>query len=311
MNTAEETLRESILTHYGIELTQIVPIADGHMNDNFFINEHLVLKLYADAIDSGSLERAHAHDSVLETITSIATPKLITQRDASTLAFLPDGKRYALFERIEGYATFDYAEKNIISTARALALLHADMERHRDALTPWGNSQSIYQCGDMFALIAQGLSKHELDGEAIRDSLQRVAAFHQSDACKCLLRIPIHGDYAGDNILFHRDTHEVEAVLDFEESRIDSPLYDLVFLHFILSEESPELAELFVTSYVDHSREDLKHALRKEMNYFYDILLSMLVYELYLMIKWDKADGIIEAYEMLVRAGSPALHMGR
>ncbi len=99
MNTAEETLRERILTHYGIEVTQIVSIADGHMNDIFFINDHLVLKLYADAIDSRSLERAHAYYKKLESITSIATPRLIPQCDMSTLVSLPDGKGASNFSR--------------------------------------------------------------------------------------------------------------------------------------------------------------------------------------------------------------------
>ncbi len=284
---------------YNIEVKNIVKINDTHMNNIFIADGKFVIKIYNQYICKNEIDSELLLYEVMQNMTIIKIPKIIKNKIGEFLSTDENGNYFTVSEFIDGYVTFEYTKTNLNSSAKSLAMLHSDIYKNCAMLTPINTKNSVSHCSDLIATIEIGCQEAGLDIKRIRENLNKTIEFHNSEACKSLLRFTIHGDFGGDNILFNHNTHEVAAIIDFAENRNDSPLYDLVMIYFFLNQDNNELAKHFIDTYIENLSIELKKKIELDKIHFKEIILSMFVYELYLMIIMRKYEEIPDAFEMV------------
>lgn len=176
---------------------------------------------------------------------------------------------FALFPFINGETLIRGNKNQIPMVAHTLAQVHnAGFELqtklpHFKNKRPPLNSKLIEDRLDYFKRSSSNKELAEID----HDFLTRIGdqVIHSLDnELSNLTYFPIHADFNHGNILFDQNEKRITAVLDWEESRWDSPLYDLAGASQMFCQNlfSTDLSGEFIPEYLKTLNNDLQEEMR-------------------------------------------------
>lgn len=243
---------QQILADYGLEkvLGQRTP-RGGRRSHSTILDTptgRRVLKQYKASLSVSAIRFEH---EVLRYLAQagFCVPHLLPSRSGSTLV-TANGRHYALFDFVDGFRYTDFywrpqrKREFLAQAGRALAELHRATDGFRpegskqDGFTPdgdrpwrdhrWYVAELQRGAAEMRSRPNQdGFERFVLEGmERLQRGLEvlgaRVEAHHPA-----LLKLIVHGDYGPYNLLFNRSG--LAAVLDFECTRLDLRIYEVLF----------------------------------------------------------------------------------
>lgn len=275
-------------------------VGQNHMNESWYGFESaakkFVLRRYRrDCADSELKEEHNLLFLVCDYLEKlIAAPILNTERNS--ISFI-NGERFALFPYKQGIPMSRGVLGQISPAASTLASLHSigptlgkrvaeNYKQSRPAVHAeyFENKMSFINDGALNIQILRGAS---VNYDVLKYACER--AVKTLEKLSNARRFPIHGDYNFGNILCDPCDFSVNAVLDWEESRWDSPLFDLAASSqmFCQNEYSNDLEGDFIPVYLDHLDSNLREEAKSFMNLLPDIRRTVWLRELFLVSGCD------------------------
>jgi Ser/Thr protein kinase RdoA (MazF antagonist) len=236
-------------------------IGDGYMNKTWLGKSNDVpvyaLRQYVRTQDRAEILLEHQLLLYLEKECEFVAQPMFG-KNLETLQEI-DGEQFALFPYIEGEQMERHVFVEIVPASTALAKLHALL--------------AAYQAPPNFATLRPGLlqQKWEIEPEAAQflanspdTALLRRNGFNlpwletqvkvvESNLETIKLERPflmvVHGDYSPRNILWHPQWGEMAVVLDWDETRFDLPVTDIVATAKMFG-KNEELEDIFIGNYL-------------------------------------------------------------
>ena len=297
---------------------QWIEIESGYMNQSWigsFNDENLyVLREHRRTDDRDEILAEHrllAHLS--EELGDLVAPPVVSA-NGDTLHRV-DGKYYALFPYRHGQPMAEFDLKQSKPAARTLAQVHSLMIIHRDQFDdikttrPYLSALHYSGIDDLKNLLEKNsdterLKKQGFDADFIQHCYEQVMqTLTMSDLVQAE-RCPIHGDYASLNLLWNAEQKVVTTVLDWEETRWDSPIFDLASASqfFCWNDRSEDLSGDFIPEYLN-TLKDLNPELYNHMESLVPVIpkvrQAIWLFESLILLREDKVD--IEELEELCR----------
>lgn len=267
--------------YYDIERCLWEQIKGDHMNQSYFGFEKSKRKYVLKAYRSKNLDdimKEHELMILMSEILNVDVPVPIKTIHGDSY-LIANGDIYALFLYIEGVIVNNPEANHAVELGRILAEIHCKTHLNNDRFYP--NKMTVeLPDNTLYQMMKFGLNLNILDrarciSEDIKEELNKS------------LMIQTHGDFSFENVLFDERTEKIIYVLDWEESVMGNPWYDIISAYHFLYLEDTTLAEMFKSAYFEHLS-DLNYSLYKELHYFNsktrNILVSFLYRELVLMV---------------------------
>lgn len=237
----------------------------GHMNETWRVScdgQNLyALRRYNSSRSISEIDSEH---NALMTLKKVVGEQIVTpinSRNGKTIEKI--GERfYSLFPFVIGDIPKDDNSQHITLAAETLAELHKKLWLARSLFM---DVASLRQPISKYRLLTANEIYNELLSEHTEEKLKSQCItselfFKLEKKCSEVLdrlepyikeRQLIHGDFGASNLLINCESNSVNAILDWEEMRWDSPLFELAGVIGFYEMDNPGTGKLFLSSYVD------------------------------------------------------------
>lgn len=248
-------------------------VGQGHMNESWYGTyegeKRYVLRKYCRTNDSEEILLEHKFLNLMkeELGDKIIPPIEMNEKTICRIGH----KKFALFPFRKGQIMSRGIKDQIIPAAKALAQVHMAASKIKSRVKKFREPLSL---ATMIKRREQIESLHTRENYADFEAAglsQDFLLWVYHEVIKTLgmleqaRRFPIHSDFNQTNLICEGEGVSVSCVLDWDECRIDSPLYDLAGASqmFCQNENSSDLSGDFIPTYLNEIKGDLKEEIEK------------------------------------------------